>query len=105
MENFRFTALSETLDRQVVPVSYPSKKISDYYGSMVFNRNVMREYLTKEAFKSVELAIEKGVKIERKVADQVASAMKAWAMNKGATHYTHWFHPLTGSTAEKHDNG
>jgi glutamine synthetase len=104
MENFRFTALSETLDRQVVPVNYPSNKISDYYGSMVFNQNVMREYLTKEAFKSVELAIDKGVKIERKVADQVASAMKAWAMNKGATHYTHWFHPLTGSTAEKHDS-
>ncbi len=67
---------------------------------MVFNQNVMREYLTKEAFKSVEMAIEKGTKIERKVADQVASAMKSWAMNKGATHYTHWFHPLTGSTAE-----
>lgn len=103
MKNFRFTALSETFDRQVIPVEYPSNKISDYFGSMVFNQNVMREYLTKEAFKSVEMAIEKGTKIERKVADQVASAMKSWAMNKGATHYTHWFHPLTGSTAEKHD--
>ncbi|MBZ0243500.1 MAG: glutamine synthetase III, partial [Bacteroidales bacterium] len=103
MKNYRFTALSQTFDRQVVPVEYPSNKISDYFGSMVFNQNVMREYLTKEAFKSVELAIDKGTKIERKVADQVASAMKSWAMSKGATHYTHWFHPLTGSTAEKHD--
>jgi len=103
MENFRFTALSETFDRQVIPVEYPSNKISDYFGSMVFNQAVMREYLTKEAFKSVEMAIDKGTKIERKVADQVASAMKSWAMQKGATHYTHWFHPLTGSTAEKHD--
>ncbi|MBU1369412.1 MAG: glutamine synthetase III [Bacteroidetes bacterium] len=103
MKNFRFTALSQTLDRQVVPVAYPSNKISDYFGSMVFNQTMMREYLTKEAYKSVEMAIEKGTKIERKVADQVASAMKAWAMSKGATHYTHWFHPLTGSTAEKHD--
>ena len=103
MKNFRFTALSETFDRQVIPVQYPSNKISDFFGSMVFNQHVMREYLTKEAFKSVEMAIDKGTKIERKVADQVASAMKAWAMSKGATHYTHWFHPLTGSTAEKHD--
>jgi glutamine synthetase len=103
MENFRFTALSQTLDRQVVPVDYPSLKISDYYGSMVFNMTVMREYLTKEAYQSVQLAIDKGEKIDRKVADQVASAVKAWAMNKGATHYTHWFHPLTGTTAEKHD--
>lgn len=103
MENFRFDALHETLNRQVVPVSYPSNKISDYFGSMVFNTTVMREYLTKEAYKSVEMAIDKGVRIERKVADQVASAMKAWAISKGATHYTHWFHPLTGTTAEKHD--
>jgi len=103
MENFRFTALKETLDRQVVPVTYPSNKISDYFGSMVFNLTVMREYLTKEAFQSVEMAVNQGVRIERKVSDQVASAMKAWAMAKGATHYTHWFHPLTGSTAEKHD--
>ncbi len=104
MQNFRFTALSETLDRQVVHVEYPSEKISDFYGSMVFNHDVMREYLTKEAYKSLQGAIESGTKIDRRVADQVASSMKAWAMKHGATHYTHWFHPLTGSTAEKHDS-
>lgn len=104
MQNFRFTALSETLDRQVVHVEYPSEKISDFYGSMVFNHDVMREYLTKEAYKSLQSAIESGTKIDRRVADQVASSMKAWAMKHGATHYTHWFHPLTGSTAEKHDS-
>ncbi|MBS4061757.1 MAG: glutamine synthetase III [Bacteroidetes bacterium] len=103
MKNFRFTALAKTLDRQVVQVEYPSEKISDFYGSMVFNKDVMREYLTKEAFKSLQQAIETGAKIDRRVADQVASAMKAWALKKCATHYTHWFHPLTGSTAEKHD--
>lgn len=103
MKNFRFVALEKTLDRQVVPVDYPSEKISDFYGSMVFNDHIMREYLTKEAFKSLQQAIEKGTKIDRKIADQVASAMKAWAMKLGATHYTHWFHPLTGNTAEKHD--
>ncbi len=104
MQNFRFTALSETLDRQVVQVDYPSEKISDFYGSMVFNHDVMREYLTKEAYKSLQSAIESGTKIDRRVADQVASSMKAWAMKHGATHYTHWFHPLTGTTAEKHDS-
>lgn len=104
MKNFRFVALEKTLDRQVVQVDYPSEKISDFYGSMVFNDNIMREYLTKEAFKSLQQAIEKGSKIDRKIADQVASAMKAWAMKLGATHYTHWFHPLTGNTAEKHDS-
>jgi glutamine synthetase len=103
MKNFRFTALAQTFDRQVPPVEYPSNKISDFYGSMVFNRNTMKEYLTKEAFQSVDAAIKDGAKIDRKVADQVASAIKAWAISKGATHYTHWFHPLTGSTAEKHD--
>lgn len=104
MENFRFTALSETFDRQVVHVEYPSQKISDFYGSMVFNNDVMKEYLTKEAYKSVQNAIEHGLKIDRRVADQVASSMKAWAMRHGATHYSHWFHPLTGTTAEKHDS-
>jgi glutamine synthetase len=103
MKNFRFTALAKTFDRQVIPVEYPSNKISDFYGSMVFNKNVMKQYLTREAFESVQSAVIEGSRIERKVADQVASAMKAWAMAKGATHYTHWFHPLTGTTAEKHD--
>ncbi|MBS4057560.1 MAG: glutamine synthetase III [Bacteroidales bacterium] len=103
MKNFRFTALSQTFDRQVTPVHFPSDKISDYYGSMAFNMKTMREYLTKEAFQSVQMAVKHGTKIDRKVADQVASAIKAWAISKGATHYTHWFHPLTGATAEKHD--
>ncbi len=102
MATFRFIALEKTLGRKVEAVSYPSK-VSDYYGSMTFNQSVMREYLTEEAYRAVMNAIENGESIDRKVTDQVASAMKAWAMAKGATHYTHWFHPLTGSTAEKHD--
>lgn len=103
MKNFRFTALAQTLDRQVPPVNFPSEKISDYFGSMVFNNGTMMEYLTKEAFRSLQQTISSGARIERRIADQVASAMKAWALRHGATHYTHWFHPLTGSTAEKHD--
>lgn len=103
MANFRFVALEQTIDRQVKKVDYPSNKISDYYGSMVFNQSTMKEYLTSEAFKAVMDAIDKGVRIDRKITGQIASAMRAWATTKGATHYTHWFHPLTGSTAEKHD--
>lgn len=103
MANFRFTALEKTLDRPIPKVEYPKAKIADYYGSMVFNQSVMREYLTGEAFRMVMKAVEDGERIERRITDQIASAMKAWAMGKGVTHYTHWFHPLTGSTAEKHD--
>ena len=91
------------MGRKVEEVHYPSEKVSDYFGSMTFNQSVMQEYLTKEAYQAVTKAIEEGASIDRRVVDQVASAMKAWAMAKGATHYTHWFHPLTGSTAEKHD--
>ncbi|RLD88517.1 MAG: glutamine synthetase type III [Bacteroidetes bacterium] len=103
MANFRFIALEHTLNRPVVEVNYPSAKVSDYFGSMVFNQATMREYLTDEAYKVVMSAIQKGIRIDRKIIDQIASAMKAWALSKGATHYTHWFHPLTGATAEKHD--
>jgi glutamine synthetase len=104
MSNFRFKAveiaLSRSLDKK--PLSN-GKKVSEYFGEMTFGINVMREYLSKEAFRAVISAVEKGEKIDRRVADQVAASMKTWAISKGATHYTHWFHPLTGATAEKHD--
>ncbi len=103
MANFRFAALKKTLDRQPLKVNYPAAKASEYFGSMTFNRSVMKEYLTNESFKGVIQAMDKSVRIDRSITDQVASAMKAWAISKGVTHYTHWFHPLTGSSAEKHD--
>jgi len=103
MSNFRFTALEKTLNRPIGIVVPPSLKVSDYYGSMTFNSQTMKEYLTDEAYKVVMSAVEKGTRIDRKITDQIASAMKAWALNRGVSHYTHWFHPLTGSTAEKHD--
>jgi len=103
MPNFRFTALEKTLYTPTVKVNYPSQKASEYYGTMVFNQTIMREYLTGEAYELLQNATQKGSRIERKVTDQIASAMKAWALSKGVTHYTHWFHPLTGATAEKHD--
>jgi glutamine synthetase len=103
MENIRFTALEITLHRKVLKVESPKAKISDYYAEMTFNKKVMREYLPEKAYTKVIASIEKGEKIERKIADQVAASLKSWAISKGATHYSHWFHPLTGSTAEKHD--
>ncbi|EKB60884.1 glutamine synthetase III family protein [Bergeyella zoohelcum] len=80
------------------------KKLSELFCENVFSEETMRSYLTKEAFSSITDTIKKGANIERHIADQIAVAMKDWALSKGATHYTHWFQPLTGSTAEKHDS-
>ncbi len=103
MANLRFTVLEKMMDRAPIAVKAPSSKVSDYYGINVFDKDTMQKFLSKEAYAGVMTAIESGSKIERKVAEQVASSMKAWATGKGATHYTHWFQPLTGTTAEKHD--
>ncbi len=103
MENIRFRALELTMDRVPRAVPFPDKKASEYFGELTFNRAAMKEFLTEEAYTAVINSIEKGEKIDRRIADQVAAGMKAWAMSKGATHYTHWFLPLTGATAEKHD--
>ena len=84
MANFRFAALRKTLDRQPLPINYPSDKASDYYGSMTFNRSVMKEYLTGESFKGVVQAMDKGVRIDRNITDQIASAMKAWEIGRAS---------------------
>lgn len=102
MTTFRFKALSETLNRK--PVKFEEKKkYSEIFGENVFSESSMRQFLTKDAYNSVMDAIKVGSKIDRKIADQVASAMRDWALQKGVTHFTHWFQPLTGGTAEKHD--
>ncbi len=102
MSKIRFSALQETLKRTPLVINEKEKR-SVLFGKNVFNKYAMQQYLTRSAYESVMLAIEKGGKIDRKIADQVAVSMKDWAMSKGATHYTHWFQPLTGATAEKHD--
>ena len=104
MSTIRFTALNEINNRSIPEVVFPSEKISDYFGTDVFDLPKMQKYLSKDAYKNVINSIETGAKINRKTADQIASGMKEWAIGKGATHYTHWFHPLTGNTAEKHDS-
>ena len=92
------------MDRKPVEFENPHGRVSEYFGTNVFNQKAMGEYLTRDAYEVIMDAITNGSKIDRSMADQVASAMKAWAITKGATHYTHWFQPLTGTTAEKHDS-
>ena len=103
MATMRLKALEITLSRKPVEVKAPDHKTSDYYGMLVFDKPKMQKYLSKEAYEAVMNSVEEGTRIDRKVADQVASGMKAWAMELGATHYCHWFQPLTDATAEKHD--
>lgn len=98
----RFNALTESQRHKPVVVAENGKR-SDLFAVNVFNEAAMRQAMTREAFESVMNAIRYGEKIDRRVADQVAAAMRDWAISKGATHYTHWFQPLTGGTAEKHD--
>jgi glutamine synthetase len=103
MPNIRFQALQAVLTRTIPEVKIPSPKISDFFAANVFDKKKMKEYLSAEAYQGIINSIDKGEAIPRDLAEQVASAMKSWSIGKGATHYTHWFQPLTGSTAEKHD--
>jgi glutamine synthetase len=103
MAQFRLNALSEVLNRKPREIEREENLVSDYFGVQVFNQTKMKRHLSKEAYKAVIDAIENGTTINRKMADQVAQGMKTWAIENGATHYTHWFHPLTDGTAEKHD--
>lgn len=103
MARLRFKAVDEAQSRQTIKVDIPAGKVTEYYGANIFNDDVMRAMLSPEAYMKVTTAIKSGEKIDREIADEVASAMKSWAVSKGATHYTHWFQPLTGGSAEKHD--
>ncbi|WP_242158831.1 glutamine synthetase III [Aestuariivivens sediminis] len=102
MSTLRFHAIKESLSHSS-KVVLDNERRSNLFGRNVFNEHTMKQYLTKDAFEGVMNAIWHGKKIDRNIADQVASSMKEWALSKGVTHYTHWFQPLTGATAEKHD--
>lgn len=103
MAELRFNALKEVFNRVPIETTTPGKNVSKYFGIDVFNLHKMEHYLSMDAFKVVKRAIEEGKSLTRKEADQVAIGLKSWALERGATHYTHWFHPLTDGTAEKHD--
>lgn len=103
MATQRFQALKTIAKRKEVEPELSKERISSYFGRDVFGKDQMRQYLSKDVYKSVVAAVDKGRRIDRKIADQVAMGMRAWAIERGATHYTHWFQPLNDSTAEKHD--
>ncbi|MDD4757815.1 MAG: glutamine synthetase III [Lascolabacillus sp.] len=104
MSTLRFKAVEEALKRVPVDVVTPGKMPSEYFGKYVFNRTQMSKYLSKETMEIVLEAIDSGTTLNRGIADHVAAGMKMWAVEMGATHYTHWFQPLTEGTAEKHDS-
>jgi len=102
MSKLRFDALRASMSRKPVKVKENSRR-SAIYGSNVFSLPLMQTFLPNSTFKKLLISIEKNQTISRDIADQIAVAMKDWSISKGVTHYTHWFQPLTGSTAEKHD--
>lgn len=103
MSLLRFKVVEDAFKKKAVAVEAPAKAVSDYFGKYVFNREKMAKYLSVETMKIILNAIDKGEVLDRDIADHVAAGMKMWAMEMGVTHYTHWFHPLTDGTAEKHD--
>jgi len=104
MSSLRYLALQELGKEEKKISGYNGKKITSIFNSNVFTGRTIREFLSDEAYKSLMSSIKSGSRIERKMADQVAAGMKAWAEERGVTHFTHWFQPLTGTTAEKHDS-
>lgn len=104
MSKQRFDALDRVHSRKMKEVTRPSNNITDYFGENVFSLDKLKLSLSAEAWANLEASIAASEKISHETADAVATAMKTWAMQKGVTHYTHWFHPLRGSTAEKHDS-
>lgn len=103
MSDLRFKSVEEATSRKPVKVNIPDERVDKYYASKVFNRQKMFEYLPRETYEALVDAIDNKKPLSLKVADSVAEGMKRWAIENGARHYTHWFHPLTDGTAEKHD--
>ena len=103
MSQLRFKVVDEAFNRKADPVSIPAERPQEYYGKYVFNRQRMFEYLPADTFKALINAIDNKEALSREVAESVAQGMKQWATDMGARHYTHWFQPLTETTAEKHD--
>src|SRR5690606_4827225 len=103
MANPRKRAVETVINRDVVSPKLAGTRVSEYYASNVFNDKAQRDYLSEDAYKALKDAIKTGKKISREIADSIAAGLKSWALDKGANSYTHWFQPLTGLTAEKHD--
>lgn len=104
MSGLRFRVVSEAFTKKALQVTPPKENISEYYGRYVFGRKEMAKFLSDDCMQALIKAIDLGETLDRQIADEVAEGMKKWAMTHGATHYTHWFQPLTEGTAEKHDS-
>lgn len=104
MSTLRFQVVSEAFKKKALAVTAPGACTSEYYGRYVFGKDQMSKYLSKETLKVIQDVIDGGKALDREIANHVAAGMKMWAMEMGATHYTHWFQPLTEGTAEKHDS-
>lgn len=104
MAILRFKALETVASRLPQPANVPDEKLNQYYGKYVFNKKKMKEHLSTDVYKALIFSIENNSKLDISLADSVASGMKNWAIQLGVTHFSHWFQPLTGSTAEKHDS-
>ena len=103
MAVIRHKAVEMAQQRLPYKVNLPANKVTEYFGEYVFTNDVMSDRLAPDVFRSFQAALKTGESIQGKVADEIATAMREWAVSKGATHYTHWFQPLRGTTAEKHD--
>lgn len=103
MSKLRFRVVEEAYNRKAVQVDVPTERPEQYYGKYVFNRQKMAQYLPQSVYEALVNAIDNKESLSRDIADSVADGMKRWAIDNGARHYSHWFHPLTDGTAEKHD--
>lgn len=103
MEELRYAAVLAATRKKAKEVIPPSKKTSEYYGELVFNQKTMKKYLSNQTYEALSKVALEGKPVDRDLAEHVAAGMKMWALEHGVTHYTHWFHPLTDGTAEKHD--
>src|SRR5690625_2832199 len=104
MATIRFQALKDAQKHQPIEPKTSELRHSEIFAQNIFNKKTRRQFLPQESYEELEKAIQTGDKIDRNLADQISTAMKEWAISKGATHYTHWFQPLNGSSAEKHES-
>ena len=104
MSHLRFKEVELAFNREPVSVNIPKEAPSEYYGKHVFNRQAMFKYLPKDTYDALIDAIDNKKPLDLAVADSVATGLQKWAIERGCTHYTHWFHPLNEGTAEKHDS-
>lgn len=103
MSKLRFKVVESAFEKKTIAVTEPTEKPSEYFGSLVFNREKMFKYLPEKVYEKLTDCIDNNTPLDRETANAVAAGMKRWALEMGVTHYTHWFHPLTEGTAEKHD--